>query len=58
MITFVHYFGTTEDEKTTQGARFLNNRRFEAPITEMVDEAETYIMSAMRKSSLIETIAV
>ena len=54
MITFVQYFGTTEDERTPQGARFVDNRRFEGPITEMLDEAETYIMSAMRKSSLIE----
>ncbi|CAB1055813.1 Uncharacterized protein BT3327 [Olavius sp. associated proteobacterium Delta 1] len=54
MITFVQYFGTTEDERTPQGARFVDNRRFEGPVTEMVDEAETYIMSAMRKSSLIE----
>lgn len=54
MITFVQYFGTTEDERTPQGARFVDNRHFEGPITEMVDEAETYIMSAMRKSSLIE----
>lgn len=54
MITFVQYFGTTEDERTPQGARFVDNRRFEGPITEMVEEAETYIMSAMRKSSLIE----
>ena len=54
MITFVQYFGTTEDERTPQGARFVDNRRFEGPITEMVDEAETYIMSAMRKSSLID----
>ena len=54
MIIFVQYFGTTEDERTPQGARFVDNRRFEGPITEMVDEAETYIMSAMRKSSLID----
>ena len=54
MITFVQYFGTTEDEKTPRGARFVDNRRFEGPVTEMVSEAETYIMSAMRKSSLIE----
>jgi len=56
MITFVQYFGTTMDERTPQGARFVDNRRFEGPITEMVEEAETYIMSAMRKSSLIEGI--
>jgi ATP-dependent DNA helicase RecG len=54
MITFVQYVGTTEDERTPQGARFVDNRRFEGPVTEMVDEVETYIMSAMRKSSLIE----
>lgn len=40
MITFVQYFGTTEDERTPQGARFVDNRRFEGPITEMVEEAE------------------
>ena len=39
---------------TPQGARFVDNRRFEGSITEMVAEAETYIMSAMRKSSLID----
>jgi len=54
MITFVQYYGSTEDERTPQGARFVDNRRFEGPITEMVQEAETYIMSAMRKSSLID----
>ena len=48
------YFGTTEGERTPQGARFVDNHRFEGPVTEMVDEAETYIMSALRKSSLIE----
>jgi ATP-dependent DNA helicase RecG len=54
MITFVQYYGVTEDERTPQGARFVDNRRFEGPIVEMVAEAETYIMSAMRKSSLID----
>jgi ATP-dependent DNA helicase RecG len=54
MITFLQYFGTTEEEKTPQGARFMDNRRFEGSIPEMVAEAETYIMAAMRKASLIE----
>ena len=54
MITFVQYYGVTEDERTPQGARFVDNRRFEGPIVEMIQEAETYIMSAMRKSSLID----
>ena len=54
MITFVQYYGTTEDEKTPKGARFMDNRRFEGPIPEMVEQAETYVLGAMRKSALIE----
>ncbi|MHB1559590.1 MAG: ATP-binding protein [Isosphaeraceae bacterium] len=54
MITFLQYYGTTEDEKTPQGARFMDNRRFEGSIPEMVAEAQTYVMGAMRKASLIE----
>lgn len=54
MITFIQYYGVTEDERTPQGPRFVDNRRFEGPIVEMIQEAETYIMSAMRKSSLID----
>jgi ATP-dependent DNA helicase RecG len=56
MITFVQFFGTTEEEKTPQGARFVDNRRFEGPIPEMVEQAETYVLGAMRKASLIEGI--
>jgi ATP-dependent DNA helicase RecG len=54
MITFVQFYGTTEEEKTPQGARFLDNQRFEGPITEMVERAENHVLGAMRKSSLIE----
>ena len=32
----------------------MNNRRFEGLITEMVAEAEAYVMGAMHKASLIE----
>ncbi len=54
MITFLQYYGTTEEEHTPRGERFLDNQRFEGPIPEMVDRAETYTMAAMRKASLIE----
>ncbi|MDY6974000.1 MAG: ATP-binding protein [Thermodesulfobacteriota bacterium] len=54
MITFVQYYGTTEDERTPKGARFVDNRRFEGHISEMVEEVEAYVLSSMRKSSLIE----
>ncbi|MFH1891242.1 MAG: ATP-binding protein [Candidatus Zixiibacteriota bacterium] len=54
MITYVQYFGTTESEKTPQGARFVDNRALEGSIPEMVEQAETYVLGAMRKSTLIE----
>ena len=54
MITFVQFYGTTEEEKTPRGARFVDNRKFEGPIPEMVDQAEITVMAAMRKASLIE----
>ncbi|MDD5206989.1 MAG: putative DNA binding domain-containing protein, partial [Desulfobacterales bacterium] len=54
MITYVQYFGTTESEKTPHGARFVDNRAFEGSIPEMVEQAETYVLAAMRKSTLIE----
>jgi ATP-dependent DNA helicase RecG len=53
-ITFVQLYGTTEDEPTPGGARFLDNRSFEGPILSMAPAAEDYVMAAMRKSSLIE----
>lgn len=56
MITFVQYYGTDEEEKTPQGARFMDNQRFEGPIPEMVEQAETYVLGAMRKATLIEGI--
>jgi len=56
MITFVQYYGTTEEEKTPQGARFVDSRRFEGPIPEMVTQAETYVLGAMRKAVLIDSV--
>jgi ATP-dependent DNA helicase RecG len=56
MITFVQFYGTTEVEKTPQGARFVDSRRFEGPIPEMVTQAETYVLAAMRKAVLIDNV--
>ena len=56
MITFVQYYGTTEEEKTPQGARFVDSRRFEGPIPEMIDQAERYAFAAMRKAALIDGV--
>lgn len=54
MITFLQYYGTTEEEHTPRGERFMDNQRFEGPIPEMVDRTESYALGAMRKASLIE----
>lgn len=54
MITFLQYYGTTEEEHTPRGERFMDNQRFEGSIPEMVDRAESYVLGAMRKASLIE----
>jgi ATP-dependent DNA helicase RecG len=56
MITFVQYYGTTEEEKTPQGARFVDSRRFEGPIPEMIKQAEIYVLAAMRKAVLIDGV--
>jgi ATP-dependent DNA helicase RecG len=54
VITFLHYYGTDEAERTPRGERFLDNRKFEGPIPDMVEAAVNYVMATIRKSSLIE----
>jgi ATP-dependent DNA helicase RecG len=54
VITYLQFYGTTETEKTPRGARFLDNRKFEGPVPEMVTDATNYVLAAMRKSSLID----
>lgn len=54
VITFLHYYGTDEAEKTPRGERFLDNRKFEGSLPDMVEAAVNYVMASIRKSSLIE----
>lgn len=54
VITFLQFYGTTETEKTPRGERFLDNRKFEGPIPEMVTETVNHVLATIRKSSLIE----
>jgi ATP-dependent DNA helicase RecG len=56
VITFLQYFGTTETEETPRGERFLDNRKFEGAIPEMIDRATNYVLASIRKSSLIEGV--
>ncbi len=54
VITFLQYFGTTETEPAPRGERFLDNRKFEGTIPEMVEDAVNHVMASLRKSSLID----
>src|SRR5208283_5011026 len=54
VITFLQHYGTTDTEKTPRGERFLDNRKFEGPIPEMVSDAANHVLASIRKSSLIE----
>lgn len=54
VITYLQYYGTTETEKTPRGERFLDNRKFEGTIPEIVESAVNYLLANIRKSSLIE----
>jgi len=54
VITFLQYYGTTETEKTPRGERFLDNRKFEGTISEIVEGAVNHVLASIRKSSLIE----
>ena len=56
VITFLQYFGTSEEEKAPFGARFLDNQKFEGTISEMVEDAVNHVLANIRKSSLIEGV--
>ncbi len=56
VITFVQFYGTNPSEPTPLGARFLDNQKFTGPVPTMVDATVNYILSSIRKSSLIDGI--
>lgn len=56
VITYLQYYGLTETELAPRGERFLDNRKFEGPISEMIDEAANYIHANTRKASRISGI--
>lgn len=54
VITFMQYAGADEEEKGPRGERFLDNQKFDGPIIEMVDEAESHIMSRIATAARID----
>jgi ATP-dependent DNA helicase RecG len=56
MITFVHYPGTEPGIKGPRGERFLDNRKFNGRLDEMVEDAVQRVVSNMRHGTLVEGI--
>ena len=55
-IAYLQYYGTTTTEEAPSGERFLDNRKFEGTIKEIIDGAVSYLMASMRKGSLIRGV--
>ncbi|HMA34954.1 MAG TPA: ATP-binding protein, partial [Chloroflexia bacterium] len=53
VITFLHYYGTTEHEKSPRGERFIDNRKFEGAIPDLIENATNHLLASIRKSSVI-----
>jgi ATP-dependent DNA helicase RecG len=55
-ITFVRYQGTEPGVKSPRGERFLDNRKFEGQLAEMVDDAVQRVVTNMRHGTLLEGV--
>jgi len=55
-IAYLQFYGTITTEEAPSGERFLDNRKFEGTLEEMVDGAVSYVMANMRKGSLIRGV--
>lgn len=56
VVVFLQFYGTTTTEEAPSGERFLDNRKFEGTIKEIIDSATDYVMASMRKGSLIRGV--
>ena len=56
VVVFLQFYGTTTTEEAPSGERFLDNRKFEGTIKEILDSATAYVMAGMRKGSLIRGV--
>ena len=56
VVVFLQYYGTATLEEAPSGERFLDNRKFEGTVKEIVGNATAYVMASMRKGSLIRGV--
>ena len=54
VVTFLQYAGVDELTKGPRGERFVDNRKFEGPIPEMLDEAVSHILGRIGTAGLID----
>lgn len=54
VITFLQFFGTDASEPGPRGERFIDNRKFEGTVAEIIDATVLHILASIRKSSLID----
>ena len=54
VITFLQYAGMDEHTKGPRGERFIDNRKFEGPIPDMLEEAVSHIMGRIGTAGLID----
>ncbi|MEI8004397.1 MAG: ATP-binding protein, partial [Methanothrix sp.] len=55
-IAYLQFYGTTTTEEAPSGERFLDNRKFEGTVKEIIDNVTNYVMASMRKGSLIRGV--
>jgi ATP-dependent DNA helicase RecG len=56
VVVFLQFYGTTTTEEAPSGERFLDNRKFDGTVKEIIDNATDYVMASMRKGSLIRGV--
>jgi len=56
VVVFLQFYGTTTTEEAPSGERFLDNRKFDGTVKEIIDNATDYVMAGMRKGSLIRGV--
>jgi ATP-dependent DNA helicase RecG len=53
-ITLIHYPGTSPDQLGPRGERLLDNRRFDGPLPQALDDALQAVVGSMKQRTLIQ----
>jgi ATP-dependent DNA helicase RecG len=53
-ITLIHYPGTSPDQLGPRGERLLDNRRFDGPLSQALDDALQAVIGSMKQRTLVQ----